>query len=123
MKYLYTLSALCLLALAACKKESGNPEATAVIIEKGPAGQNTYVAMVEYPEASIFSFLCTLLPDDPRPTYSCINYIYIRNLPANMTKTGTRIRFTKWTDYEQPAIFSSINHAHELEIKDISLAE
>lgn len=122
MKYLYALLSLCLFASAACKKASGKPEAVAVIVEKAP-GQNTYIAVLEFPEVSIFSFLCTIPQDEPRPEYSCSNSIYIRNLPASMTKAGTRVRFTTWTDYGQPLIYSSINHGHELDIKDLQLAE
>jgi hypothetical protein len=117
LKYLYTLSTLCLLAFAGCKKDKHQDKMVTVTIQaKSTFNENTYAATVENPDPAIYSFLCTLPAGQFKPPYSCIDAIYITNLPASLKIPGTKITFNGWEDSGQPALFSSINHAHELKV-------
>jgi hypothetical protein len=117
LKYLYTLSALCLLAFAGCKKDKHQDKMVTVTIQqKSIFNENTYAATVENPDPAIHSFLCTLAAGQPKPTYNCTDAIYITNLPVSLKIPGTKITFNGWKDSGQPLLFSSINHAHELEV-------
>ena len=118
MKFIYFLSTLCLLAFT-CKKDT-TPLATVTIMEKSPFGTNIYAAIVENPDPAVYSFLCTLPAGQGKPTYSCENAVYINNLPANLAVPGKKITFNHWIDNGQPALFSSINHAHELEVHGVT---
>ena len=117
MKSLYPLSLLFLLSSMTCKKDRFvGPPVTVTIQEKGPFNANSYAATVENPDPAVYSFLCSLPAGEFKPTYSCVDAIYITNLPANMRVPGKKITFEGWTDSGQPAAFSSINNAHELQV-------
>ena len=116
MKYLYPLSLLLLLTSMTCRKNMQRQLVTVTIQEKAPFNANSYAATVENADPAVYSFLCDLPAGQPKPIYSCSDAIYITNLPANMRVQGKKITFTGWTDSGQPALFSSINHAHELEV-------
>jgi hypothetical protein len=121
MKCIYTLLALCLLAFTACKKDKKSSQVTVTIAVKSGFGinSNTYAAVVENPDPAVHSFLCVIPANQqPGPTYSCANAVYINNLPANLAVPGKKVTFSHWKDNGQPALFSSINHAHELEVHD-----
>ena len=116
MKYLYTLTLFCILASLSCKKDSKAVTVIVTIAHKSAFGPNLYAAIVENPDPAIHKFLCTLGTGDPKPTYNCTNAVYVNNLPANLAVVGKRIAFTSYKDNGQPLLFSSINHAHELEV-------
>jgi hypothetical protein len=117
MKYLYPLSLLLLLVAPACKKDKHQDQLVTVTIqEKGPFNANSYAATVENANPAVYSFLCNLPAGQFKPIYSCSDAIYITNLPANLRVPGKKITFTGWKDSGQPAPFSSINNAHELEV-------
>jgi hypothetical protein len=118
VKYCYSLLLLSLTLSFACKKSGNKIEITATIAGKGPFN-GTYAAWVENPDPNVYPFLCELPISSFTPYYSCRNAIFIRNLPANLSDSGTKVRITGWNDHGQPALFSSINHAHELEVKSV----
>lgn len=118
MKYAFVLAAISLMAIQ-CKKDDGytRQAVTVIIAEKSVHNNTTYAAIVETPAAS-YSFICSNVSDlGFLPTYSCKNAVYITNLPASLAVPGKKIRFSQWKDSGQPKLLSSINHAHELEIK------
>jgi hypothetical protein len=123
VKYLYSLLLLSFVLTLACKKSNDKPDIIAIVAGKGPG--TVIAAWVENPDPNVYSFLC----NGPgvssyMPYYNCGNAIYLRNLPANLQDSGTKIRISGgWKDYGQPMLFSSINHAHELEIKKVTRAE
>lgn len=114
MKYLYTLLAICLIALAGCKKDNA-PAAIVTITEKSSFG---VVALVENPNPTDHAFLCQPANPNSLPVYNCTNAVYLSNLPAALNVVGKKIRFTKFKDHGQPQLFSSVNNAHELEVYD-----
>lgn len=116
MKYLYPLSLLLLLSSMTCRKYTQSQMVTVTIREKSSFNANCYAATVENADPAVYSFLCSLPAGQPRPIYSCSDAIYITNLPASMMVPGKKISFKGWKDNGQPALFSSVNNAHELEV-------
>jgi hypothetical protein len=117
MKYLYILLAVCLFSSMKCSKD-GPKGVIVTVAEKATFDNNTYACMVENPDLSKHSFLCSLDAGAPRPTYNCTNAIYIKNLPAGLAVPGKKIVFYGFSDAGQPGLFSSINHAHELTVNN-----
>jgi hypothetical protein len=115
MKSLYTLLVFIVCGLLACKKDS-KPAVVVTITEKTSFGVNTYAAIVENPDPATHGFLCSLGASNFKPTYNCTNAVYITNLPSSLAVVGKRITFSSYKDNGQPLLFSSINHAHELEV-------
>lgn len=115
MKHLYILLFFCAFTAIKCKKDA-RTAVTVTIVEKSGFGTNSYAAVVENPDPAKHNFLCTLGASEPKPMYNCTNAVYITNLPANLAVTGKRIVFSHYKDSGQPALLSSINHAHELEV-------
>lgn len=115
MKRLYILLAFSVCCSLACKKSS-QPAVVVTITEKVSFGVNTYAAVVENPDPTIHGFLCTLGASNYKPLYNCTNAVYITNLPSALAVAGKRVTFSSYKDNGQPALFSSINHAHELEV-------
>ncbi|MDF2193418.1 hypothetical protein [Paraflavitalea sp. CAU 1676] len=114
MKYLYSLLVVGAVAAGGCKKDK-QPAATVTIAVQSNFG---LAALVENPNPADHRFLCNLGSSDPKPIYNCTNAVYLKNLPQNLAVVGKKIRFTKFKDNGQPLLFSSINHAHELEVYD-----
>ncbi len=106
----------------ACKKSKDKPDFTGVVAGKGPGA--VVAVWVENPDPNVYSFLCSLSSvgaSSYMPYYSCRDAVYLRNLPANLQDSGTKIRISGgWKDYGQPIMFSSINHAHELEVGKVT---
>lgn len=117
MKYLYILLAVCLFSSMQCDKD-GSQTVIVTVAEKSGFGENTYACLVENPNPALHKFLCTLGASDPKPIYNCTNAVYIKNLPANLAVPGKRVIFYGYHDNGQPALFSSINHAHELSVNN-----
>lgn len=117
MKYLYIMAILGTCASLSCRKDA-RPTVIVTIAEKSGFGVNIYAAIVENPDPAIHKFLCTLGASDPKPIYNCTNAVYINNLPAALAVPGKKITFSNYKDNGQPLLFSSINHAHELEVSN-----
>jgi hypothetical protein len=116
---------LCLILSFSCKKSNDKPDFIAIVAGKGPG--NVIAAWIENPDPQLYSFVCSgpaVNASSYMPYYSCKTAIYLRNLPANLQDSGTKIRISGgWKDYGQPTLFSSINHAHELEVKKVTRAQ
>ncbi len=115
MKFVYILLSFSVCCSLACKKDS-KPAVVVTITEKVSFGANTYAALVENPDPAIHGFLCSLGASNFKPTYNCTNAVYITNLPSSLAVVGKKITFSSYQDNGQPLLFSSINHAHELEV-------
>lgn len=115
MKFVYILLAFSIGCSLACKKDS-KPAVVVTITEKTSFGVDTYAAIVENPDPAIYGFLCSLGASNFKPTYNCTNAVYITNLPSSLAVVGKRVTFSSYKDNGQPPLFSSINHAHELEV-------
>lgn len=121
MKYLYTLLAFSILAFGSCKKDKNREAITVTILAeaKGEMNKTVYAAEVIKREGKTYDFFCDLGPGRPAmPQYNCAQHVYIRNLPASLAIVGKTISFTRYKDYGQNLVLSSINHAHELDIYD-----
>ncbi len=102
----------------ACKKDTG-PTVIVTVKEKISWGiDSAYAAIVESPDPSNHTFLCTLGASEPKPFYNCTNAVYIRNLPASLAVAGMRVTFNKYQDSGQPILYSSINHAHVITVNN-----
>jgi hypothetical protein len=122
MKYLYILMAVCLFSSMKCDKDGSNT-VTVQVVEKSGFGDNVYACIVENPDISKHPFLCVVPAGQPKPTYSCTDAVYIKNLPAHLAVVGKRVIFYNYTDGGQPALLSSINHAHELMVSNAQEAK
>lgn len=119
MKYLYILIAVSLVTSTGCKKDKKYEEVTATIVEKSGYGYVTYAAVVDNPDPKKYSFLCEIDPISSYwPQYSCADHIFFKNLPASLAVVGKKIRFSRFKDFGQPMMLSSVNHAHELDVYD-----
>ena len=117
MKSVYILLSFIVCCSLGCKKDS-KPAVVVTITEKASFGANTYAAIVENPDPATHGFLCSLGASNFKPTYNCTNAVYITNLPSSLAVVGKKITFSSYQDNGQPLLFSSINHAHELEVKN-----
>ncbi|WP_276483285.1 hypothetical protein [Paraflavitalea pollutisoli] len=120
MKYIYLLLTVSLLASISCKKDKKhNDSFTVTIVAQSTSGTaTTFAATVSNPNPDTQPFLCKIPTDIGRPKYNCTDAVYLRNLPADMRIIGKRIRFTRYKDYGQNGLLSSIHHAHELDVYD-----
>ncbi|AXY72982.1 hypothetical protein D3H65_02920 [Paraflavitalea soli] len=117
MKYVYILLTVCLFSSMKCDKDGSN-SVIVTVTEQSTFGDKPWACIVENPDLSKHGFLCSIPAGQSKPVYSCADAVYIKNLPANLAVPGKRIIFYGYSDAGQPALFSSINHAHELTVSN-----